>query len=150
LNLFTKYTKSETELLLKVSKMEFPRCKDNYKISIFNEISNKEFTEIIKDYKVENVAKKSIIKHNKIIYVLEGSIGLVHNSKIVQKITKNQIYGLSNNLLHTKEHNSVIVLEDSKIASFKINDGNFRDSLTTLYQNLTKHLINELSHYKQI
>jgi len=130
--------------------MEFPRSKNHYKISIFNEIPSKEFKEIIKNYKIEDLTKGSVIKHDKIIYVLKGSVGLVHNSKIVQKITKNQLYGLSNNLSINKEHNHIIVLENSKIASFKINDTNFSNSLTILYKNLTKYLVNELSHYKEV
>lgn len=150
MNLFTTYSSSETDLLLKVSNMKFPRSKNSYKISIFNEISNKEFSEIIKDYKVQNLPKKSIIKHNKIMYILEGSIALVCDGKIVQKIKKNEMYGLSINMLNMKEHNTIITLEDSKIASFRINDANMRDALGILYKNLSKYLLNELNNFKQV
>ncbi len=148
MNLFTKYTKEETQTLLKVAKMEFPRDEKKDEVPLFENISHKEILEITKDYKIEFLNKKSLINHNKIIYILQGSIALIHNSKIIQKVQKGQFYGISKNILHTKEKYSILVLEDCKIISFTINDSQLTNALTIFYKNLTKYLSTELSHCK--
>ena len=125
MNLFTTYTKEETETLLKIGRKKSFATK---KIPLFQGVNiNK-----LDHFEKKNIKKKEIIKDFEFIFVESGKIGVIKNGKIIKILTENELFGILN--LFLNEEYILLALEESKIICFGIGED------IQIYHNLLEYV----------
>ena len=125
MNLFTTYTKEETETLLKIGRKKSFAIK---KIPLFQGVNiNK-----LDHFEKKSIKKKEIIKDFEFIFVESGKIGVVKNGKIIKILTKYELFGILN--LFLNEEYMLLALEESKIICFGIGED------IQIYRNLLEYV----------
>ncbi|ACM93690.1 hypothetical protein NAMH_0165 [Nautilia profundicola AmH] len=111
MNLFTEYTQEETEYLLSLTNNKYIDIKKEVKF--LEDIDDYIIDKDIKKIEIKQLNKKSVIDKYEMIYIVEGEVVALKENKILKKIKKDEIFGITN--LINNENIYLVTVQDSKI-----------------------------------
>jgi hypothetical protein len=140
-DLFTEYTKQETEFILSLADFKADEIKSEFNITSIPLFKNCNVDEVLDYYEIKKVSKREVINEYDYVWVIKGSLGVIQNGKIVKKV-KNSLFGLMKGFFGINY--SLIAIEESEVLFFNIK------SDEQILLNITEFLLNELKNYTVI
>lgn len=117
MNLFTEYTEEEIEFLLSLTNNKYINLKKEVKFleNIDDYVIDKE----IKKITVKEFDQKKVIEDNyDLLYVIDGEIVILKDSKIIKKIKNDEVFGI-NKLLHNESY-YLVTIKNTKICFMEL------------------------------
>lgn len=135
MSLFTVYSDKEMQLLASLPSLT-KKVEINFEnISIFDGLDESDLKEVLINKREIFLKEKETFKSDKIIWVVEGELGLIELREIKKRITTG--YGFKKFFNKIKKEDLFIALKPTVLIEFEINEKN-TPALCTLLKNICK------------